>query len=192
MKIIVATNKGGLEDGVSPVLGRCQTFTIVEVEGNEIKNVEITPNQFASAVHGAGIQAGQWIVSQKAKAVIAGNFGPNVTVILQQAGVEMVVAQGKVKDVVEKYLKGELRGNIASPSQPMQPYTPPTYPTASSPLYPPYYLPHPPYYPPYGWSFPPIQMQMSKEDKIKMIEEELKRIEDLLSAIKKRLEELKE
>ncbi len=191
MKIIVATNKGGLEDDVSPVFGRCQTFTIVEVEGNEIKNVEVTPNQFASAVHGAGIQAAQWIVSQKAKAVIAGNFGPNVTAILQQAGVEMVVAQEKVKDAVEKYLKGELRGSIASaPPQPTQPYPQPSYPTTPSPSYPP--PSYPPYYPPYGWPSPPVPMQMSKEEEIKMIEEEIKRIEDLLSAIKKRLEELKE
>jgi len=189
MKIIVATNKGGLEDDVSPVFGRCQTFTIVEVEGNEIKNVEVTPNQFTSAIHGAGIQTGQWVVSQRAKAVIAGNFGPNVTAILQQAGVEMVVAQGKVKDAVEKYLKGELRGSIASaPPQPTQPYPQPPYPTTPSPSYPP--PSYPPYYP--SWPSPPMPMQMSKEEELKMIEEEIKRIEDLLSAIKKRLEELKE
>ncbi len=189
MKIIVATNKGGLEDDVSPVFGRCQTFTIVEVDGNEIKNVEVTPNQFASAVHGAGIQAGQWIVSQKAKAVIAGNFGPNVTAILQQAGIEMVVTQGKVKDAVEKYLRGELRGSVVTPPQPTQPYPQPSYPTTPSPPHPTAY---PPYYPPYGWPSAPMPMQMNKEEEIKMIEEEIKRIEDLLSAIKKRLEELKE
>jgi len=187
MKIIVATNKGGLEDDVSPVFGRCQTFTIVEAEGNEIKNVEIVPNQFSAAVHGAGIQAGQWIVSQKAKAVIAGNFGPNVTAILQQAGIEMIMAQGKVKDAVEKYLKGELRGGVAPP-QPTRPYPQPSYPTIPPPSYPAAY---PPYYPPYGWPSAPMPMQMSKEEEIKMIEEEIKRIEDLLSAIKKRLEELK-
>lgn len=182
MKIIVATNKGGLDDDVSPVFGRCQTFTIVEAEGKEIKNVEVLPNQFASAVHGAGIQTGQWIASQGVNAVIAGNFGPNVSAILQQAGVEMVVAQGKVKDVIEKYLRGELKGNFPSPP-PMQPIQyPPLYPS-----YPPYYPP--PYYPNYPSYSPPTQI--SKEEEIKMIEEEIKRIEDLLSAIKKRIEELK-
>jgi len=182
MKIIVATNRGGLEDDVSPVFGRCQTFTIIEAEGNEIKNVEVVPNQFASAVHGAGIQTGQWVVSQGAKAVIAGNFGPNVTAILQQAGVEMITAQGKVKDVVERYLRGELKSSfVPSPSmQPMQySYPPFSYP----PPYPPHYPPS--YYP----NYPPTQM--SKEEEMKIIEEELQRIEDLLSAIKKRLEELK-
>ena len=180
MKIIVATNRGGLEDDVSPVFGRCQTFTIIEAEGSEIKNVEVVPNQFANAVHGAGIQAGQWVVSQKAKAVIAGNFGPNVSSILQQAGIEMIVAQGKVKEVVEKYLRGELRSPSTPPSPyPYQPYQPPYQPYQPMPPY--------PYYPPP----PPAIPSMSKEEEIKMLEEELRRIEDMLSAIKKRLEELK-
>ncbi len=180
MKIIVATNRGGLEDDVSPVFGRCQTFTIIEAEGSEIKNVEVVPNQFANAVHGAGIQAGQWVVNQKAKAVIAGNFGPNVSSILQQAGIEMIVAQGKVKEVVEKYLRGELRSPSTPPSPyPYQPYQPPYQPYQPMPPY--------PYYPPP----PPAIPSMSKEEEIKMLEEELRRIEDMLSAIKKRLEELK-
>jgi len=180
MKIIVATNRGGLEDDVSPVFGGCQTFTIIEAEGSEIKNVEVVPNQFANAVHGAGIQAGQWVVSQKAKAVIAVNFGPNVSSILQQAGIEMIVAQGNVKEVVEKYLRGELRSPSTPPSPyPYQPYQPPYQPYQPMPPY--------PYYPPP----PPAMPSMSKEEEIKMLEEELRRIEDMLSAIKKRLEELK-
>lgn len=174
MKIIVATNKGGLDDNISPVFSRCQTFTIVEVEGNEIKSAKAIPNQFASAIHGAGIQAGQWAVSQNAKAVIAGNFGPNVSAILQRASVEVIVAQGKVKDVVEKYLKGELKSDLAYTFPPTQPMRYAPYPVS----------------PPYRGAEP--SMQMSKEEEIKMIEEEIRRIEDLLSSIKRRLEELKE
>jgi len=182
MKIIVATNKGGLEDNVSPVFGRCQTFTIIEAEGSEIKNVEVVPNQFANAVHGAGIQTAQWVVSQGAKAVIAGNFGPNVTAILQQAGVEMITAQGNVKEVVEKYLRGELRPSSTPPPSPYpyQPYQPPYQPYQPMPPY--------PYYPP---SPPPAAPFMSKEEEIKMLEEELRRIEDMLNEIKRRLKELK-
>lgn len=172
MKIIVATAKGGMEDNVSPVFGRCQTFTIIEAERNEIKNVEVVPNQFSAAVHGAGVQSAQWIVNQGAKAVISGNFGPNVTAILQQAGIDMIIAQGKVKDVVEKYLKGELSGCFLQAMQPM-PY----------PYYP---MPFPYYYPSY---ISPTQMNM--EEELRMIEEELRHIDDLLQDIKKRVEELK-
>ncbi|MCD6447906.1 MAG: NifB/NifX family molybdenum-iron cluster-binding protein [Thermoplasmata archaeon] len=184
MKIVVATNTGGLEDSVSPVFGRCQTFTVVEAEGNEIKRTEVIPNQFAAAVHGAGIQAAQWVASQGAKAVIAGNFGPNVTNILQQAGVEMVVAQGIVREVVEKYLRGELSSSPSPPSSPPQPYYPQPQPTYPQPF------PYPPYYPPpYYWPSPPLPLNRNEE--IRLIEEELRRIEDTLNAIKRRLEELK-
>jgi len=187
MKIVVATNTGGLEDSVSPVFGRCQTFTVVEAEGKEIKRAEVVPNQFAAAVHGAGIQAAQWVASQGAKAVIAGNFGPNVTNILQQAGVEMVVAQGIVRDVVEKYLRGELSSSPPSPSPP-QPHYPQPQPQPQ-PAYP-QPLPYPPYYPPpYYWPSPPLPL--SRKEEIRLIEEELRRIEDILEAIKRRLEELK-
>ncbi len=184
MKIIVATNKGGLGDSVSGVFGRCQTFTIVEAEGGEIKGAEVVPNQFSAAVHGAGIQAAQWVANQGAKAVIAGNFGPNAAGILQQAGVETVVAQGIVREVVEKYLKGELASS-PSPSTPSPP-SPQPYPQSPPPPPYPQPYPYPPYYPPpYYWPSP------SRDEEIRMIEEELRRIEDTLNAIKRRLEELK-
>ena len=64
MKIAVATMKGGLEDSVSPVMGRCQTFTVVEVAGEEITVTEIIENKFAEAAGGAGIQAAQLVADQ--------------------------------------------------------------------------------------------------------------------------------
>lgn len=122
MKIVVATTKGGLEDNVSPVFGRCQTFTIVDVEGKEIKNAEIVPNSYAGAMSGAGIQAGQFAVSKGANVVIAGNYGPNVSMVLSQANVEMIPAQGKVDDVIKKYLNKELKATTQATAQPQMPF----------------------------------------------------------------------
>lgn len=110
MKICVATNQGGLEDQVSPVFGRCPTFTFVDVEGKEIKNVEVTANGSAQAAGGAGIQAAQQVVSKGVNAVIAGNYGPNAHPILNQGGVDVIQMQGiTVKDAVMKYIGGELK-----------------------------------------------------------------------------------
>ena len=118
MKICVATTKGGLDDQVSPVFGRCQTFTFVEVEGKEIKNTEVVQNQFAGAMGGAGIQAAQLVVNKGVQAVIAGNFGPNAFPILSQGGAKVISIQGiTVKDAVMKYLSGEL----SSTQQPTSP-----------------------------------------------------------------------
>ena len=108
MKIAVATGKGGLDDEVSVVFGRCETYTIVECENNSIKDFSVEPNPSAGVGGGAGVKAAQFVGSKGVEAVIAGNFGPNATAILTQVGVKMVQGKGKVKDEVEKYLNGEL------------------------------------------------------------------------------------
>jgi len=171
MRILVATNVGGLDDNVSMVFSRAPTFTIIEAEGNEIKSVDVIPNQFANAVHGAGIQVAQFIASQGINVVIGGNFGPNVSSILGQYGIQMISAQGRVRDVVEKFLKGELT------AQPTGMATMPPLPPA------------PPATPPAMPAMPPEQ---PIEERIKMLEEQIARIEDLVNEVKKAIKELKE
>ncbi|RLF61007.1 MAG: dinitrogenase iron-molybdenum cofactor [Thermoplasmata archaeon] len=110
MKIAVATNVGGENDTVSPVFGRTPTFTIVEVKDGEIVNVEVVSNTFVSAPGGAGIRAAELVANKGVKAVIAGNFGPNVFMVFGQAGIEAFIAHGiTVREAVEKYLRGELQ-----------------------------------------------------------------------------------
>ncbi len=108
-KISVATQNGGLDDKVSSIFGRCQTFTIVETDEGEIKNSEVIQNKYANERSGAGIQAASLVANSGAEAVIAGNFGPNVASVFSQSGIEMVPASNlSVRDAVNKYLKGEI------------------------------------------------------------------------------------
>ena len=178
MKICIATNQGGLEDQVFPVFGRCPTFTFVDVEDKEIKNVEVIPNEFAGAMGGAGIQAAQLVANKGANVVIAGNYGPNAYPILNQAGISVVSAQGNVKDVIMKHVNGELpeitqstaprfggmgmgrgggRGMWSTSAQ------------ASSTTLPP----------------------QTKEQELQMLETQAKQLEEQLNEIKKRIDELK-
>ena len=109
VKIVVATQNGGLDDQVSQVFGRCQTYTVVNVENGKIQNSEVVQNQYANATSGAGIQAAGFATNEGAEAIISGNFGPNVASVLNQAGVKMVPASGlSVREAVQKYLDGEL------------------------------------------------------------------------------------
>jgi len=110
MKICVASeSRGGLEDMVSMQFGRCPTFTIVEVEGREIKNVYIIPNPGASAASGAGIQAGQAVVNEGCKVLIAGAVGPNSAQVLQMGGVDMRTAQAvSIGEAIQMYLNNQL------------------------------------------------------------------------------------
>jgi len=119
MKFCIATTQGGLDDQVSPVFGRCPTFTFVDTEGKEIKNVEVVQNEFATAMGGAGIQAAQFVVNKGANVVIAGNYGPNAYPILTQAKVDIVSVYGiNVKDAIMKYIDGNLKP-ITQPTTPM-------------------------------------------------------------------------
>ncbi|MBC7081320.1 MAG: NifB/NifX family molybdenum-iron cluster-binding protein [Thermoplasmatales archaeon] len=112
MRILIATTSGGLEDSISSVFGRSPTYTLVEIEGNKIKNVEVLPNPFADSFRGAGIRAGQFAIDKGVNVVVAGNFGPNAAQILQKAGIEMLILQGKVKDAIERYIEKEGRDDI--------------------------------------------------------------------------------
>lgn len=133
MKILVATQaQGGLEDLVSPVFGRAPTFTIVEVEDKKIKKVEVETNAAAGGFRGVGIQAAQFAASKGINAVMAGNIGPNTSMVLVQAGIEVITGFGgiKVKEAVENYLKG----SSPTPTYPVMP--PPVFPSVTPPATP--------------------------------------------------------
>jgi len=108
VKIAVATTQGGLEDVVSPVFGRCPTFTLVDVENGKVVSHEVVQNPYLSAMGGAGIQAAQLVISKGAQAILAGAFGPNATNVFSQGGVQTIPAQGTVKEKVLEFAAGRL------------------------------------------------------------------------------------
>ncbi len=118
MRIAVSTTSGGLDDRVSEVFGRAVSFTIVDVEDGEIKNVEVVRNDFAVRGGGAGIAVSQFLADKGVEVVLTGNVGPNALSVLQSAGIKVYRAGGmKVKEAVEKFLKGELE-QILVPGDP--------------------------------------------------------------------------
>ena len=113
MKIAISASGNSLDANVDPRFGRCAYFIIIETEGNEIKSHEFVSNQAIQTMRGAGIQAAQTVANKGAEVVITGNIGPNAFNVLSQTGIKVVTGvSGKVKEVVEKYLKGELKETI--------------------------------------------------------------------------------
>jgi len=104
-KIVIALSSSSVDSAVDPRFGRCPYFLIYDTESKE---QEIVPNQSAQAFRGAGIAAAQFVVSQKAEAVIAGNFGPNSLFALQQAGIKLYSFNGSAKEALAAWENNNL------------------------------------------------------------------------------------
>ncbi|MEM3219723.1 MAG: NifB/NifX family molybdenum-iron cluster-binding protein [Thermoplasmata archaeon] len=110
MRICFATSgTGGLKDFVSLQFGRCPTFTIVDAEKEEIKNVSIIQNPGSFAGSGAGIQAAQLIINEKCNVVIAGSIGPNSFQVLSMNGIDMRESPAiTVEESIKMFFEGKL------------------------------------------------------------------------------------
>jgi predicted Fe-Mo cluster-binding NifX family protein len=107
MRICVSSAANSLDAPVDPRFGRCPYFIIVD---SETMHFEAVPNVSSGAMGGAGIQAAQTIASKGAKVLITGNVGPNAFQALSAAGIQIITgAYGTVREVVEKYKRGELK-----------------------------------------------------------------------------------
>lgn len=107
MKICVTSQGNSLDAPVDPRFGRCQFFVIVDPETLQYEAVS-NPN--IDSRGGAGIQSGQIMAEKQVKAVLTGNVGPNAFQTLKAAGIPVMTgASGTVREVIEKYKKGEFQ-----------------------------------------------------------------------------------
>jgi len=106
MRICITSAGQDLNAPIDPRFGRAAYFIIIDTETMEFQSF---PNSAANAVGGAGIQSAQFVASQGVQAVISGDFGPNASMALSSANIQMIAgANGTVSEVVEKFKKGEL------------------------------------------------------------------------------------
>ena len=107
MKVCVTAGASGLDAPMDPRFGRCPFFVIVDTDS--MSEISIA-NSNVNATSGAGIQAAQEIARQGAAALITGNVGPNAMQTLSAAKIDVYQYQGagSVRDVVEKFKRGEL------------------------------------------------------------------------------------
>jgi predicted Fe-Mo cluster-binding NifX family protein len=105
---VASQGAGGLDDMVSPMFGRCPSFTVGEIEGKNIKNVKVLPNQYVSSPSGVGIAVVQMLANEGVRYILAGRFGPNVSAVSGQLGIQMVMAPPgvKIKDAINQYIIG--------------------------------------------------------------------------------------
>lgn len=107
MKIILTTTAPNLDADVDPRFGRGAYLLIVDPDTLEW---QAQPNPGVNASGGAGIKAAQFVVAQKADAVISGDFGPNAFDALNAANVAMYLfgAARTAREAIERFKAGAL------------------------------------------------------------------------------------
>jgi predicted Fe-Mo cluster-binding NifX family protein len=110
MRIAVsADNKNGLDSMVSPHFGRCPYFVLVDLESRDVSQVQAVDNPYYGN-HQPG-QVPAFIHSLEANVMLTGGMGGRAIGFFQQFGIEGVTgAYGTVRQSVERYLGGELKG----------------------------------------------------------------------------------
>ncbi|WP_035292883.1 NifB/NifX family molybdenum-iron cluster-binding protein [Clostridium sp. KNHs214] len=101
MKIAVSSE----EKYVSGHFGHCEGFTIYDVEEGKITNKNFTPNPG----HRPGFLP-VFLRDLGVNVIIAGGMGETAQELFKENNIEVVVgAQGICDEVIESYVKGELR-----------------------------------------------------------------------------------
>jgi predicted Fe-Mo cluster-binding NifX family protein len=106
--VSIETNNG-LESKVAQHFGRCPYFALVDLDGTEVKGVEVVANPFYSR-HQPG-QVPGFIHEQNADVMLSGGMGRRAIDAFQQFGIQAATgANGTVQNALESYLGGELSG----------------------------------------------------------------------------------
>ncbi len=124
MKIAISSTGKNLESEVDARFGRCAYFLIAEINDKETsalgeKEVKAIKNTAAGQMGGAGITAAEIVANEKVSAVITANLGPRAFSVFEQFGIKIYQGQGKIKDVIQKFIKGQLT-EITNSTGPMR------------------------------------------------------------------------
>lgn len=100
--------QGGLDGQRSGHFGHCDAFTLVDVEGGQIKEVSTLPNQ--EHVQGGCMVPVNLLAGQQVNALIVGGIGMRPLMGFRQAGIDVYydATRPEIRPVVEDLIAGKL------------------------------------------------------------------------------------
>lgn len=104
VRLAIATEgKRGLADVVSNVFARTKTFTILDIDEGKVKDLKIIKNPAVSYKSGAGPIVVKTLADLGVNKVVASEFGPGVSTLLEQLNVaKLKVNSGShVSDIIK-------------------------------------------------------------------------------------------
>ena len=124
MRVAITADTPDENSPISPIFGRCAYYAIYDTTTDKL---EFIPNPSAMYARGAGVQAAQQIATLGVQTVItAGIAGPNASMVLTQAGIQVINSfQGTIRDAIEAVKSGRIHPEPTRGfSPPPQPYPP--------------------------------------------------------------------
>jgi predicted Fe-Mo cluster-binding NifX family protein len=98
-------DKGGLDDLVSDHFGRAPTFTVLDLDSNEV----LVVRNRSEHMGGLG-KPPEHIAKTGAKIMLCSGLGPRAIDMLQSFGIEVFVgASGTAKDAIQMWRDGKLQ-----------------------------------------------------------------------------------
>ena len=106
VKICVPTDgNNGIEDTVSEHFGRAPTYTIIDLETNDVKVIPNTSNHMGGQEHPPELLAREGV-----QAMICRGLGRRAIQLFQDLRIDVYIgATGQVKDAVEAFKQGILQ-----------------------------------------------------------------------------------
>ncbi|MBY9014213.1 MAG: NifB/NifX family molybdenum-iron cluster-binding protein [Candidatus Lokiarchaeota archaeon] len=112
-KIAIPTcGNGGLNEVMNKRFGRCDSFTFVTIENNQITEVNSIENHAKGGTGGVGIQATQIVGNNSSDEVIVGFLGPNAANSLNALNIKIYQSPGgelTVKELIDLRLNKKLQ-----------------------------------------------------------------------------------
>nr|QNO47939.1 hypothetical protein DBNCDMDK_00027 [Methanosarcinales archaeon ANME-2c ERB4] len=105
MKVCIPTEReGGIDDVVGQHFGRVPTYTLVDLDTNE---VAVIPN---TSEHKGGVGVPPEFISKTGTHVmLCSGLGPKAVHIFEEFGIDVFVgAEGTVRDAIESWQQGRL------------------------------------------------------------------------------------
>ncbi|HOZ54460.1 MAG TPA: NifB/NifX family molybdenum-iron cluster-binding protein [Clostridia bacterium] len=106
MKIFISAETREKDSLMDPRFGRCQVFIVYDTETKQFTSVG---NPGYTSGGGAGIQASNFLIDQKADILITGHLGPNAQEVLKNSKIKVYTSVPKsISEILKDYLENKL------------------------------------------------------------------------------------
>lgn len=107
MRIAIPSEGDNIDAHVFEHFGRAPYYMIINIENREIKNVKAVPNPSVES-HNPG-DLPMMLAEEKVDILITRGVGRRAVAYFQELGIDVITgAYGKIREIVEKFIKGEL------------------------------------------------------------------------------------